>query len=53
MVESLGRVRVEEDDRLTRGGCIIETSLGDIDARIQTQLQMIEEKIRELVPIKG
>jgi flagellar assembly protein FliH len=53
MVESLERVRVEEDDRITRGGCIIETSLGDIDARIQTQLQVIEEKIRELVPIKG
>ncbi len=53
MVESLERVRVEEDDRITRGGCIIETSLGDIDARVQTQLQVIEEKIRELVPIKG
>lgn len=53
MVESLERVRVEEDDRITRGGCIIETSLGDIDARVQTQLQAIEEKIRELVPIKG
>jgi flagellar assembly protein FliH len=53
MVESLEKVRVEEDDRITQGGCIIETSLGDIDARIQTQLQVIEEKIRELVPIKG
>ncbi|KKK50859.1 hypothetical protein LCGC14_3120800, partial [marine sediment metagenome] len=31
----------------------IQTSLGDIDARVQTQLQAIEEKIRELVPIKG
>ena len=53
MVESLERVKVEEDDRITRGGCVIETSLGDVDARIQTQLQIIEEKIRELVPIKG
>jgi flagellar assembly protein FliH len=53
MVESLEKVRVEEDDRIARGGCVIETSLGDVDARIQTQLQVIEDKIRELVPIKG
>jgi flagellar assembly protein FliH len=52
-VESLKQVRVEEDSRVEPGGCIIETSFGDIDARIQKQLDIIEEKIRELVPIKG
>jgi flagellar assembly protein FliH len=53
MVEELKNVRIEEDSRVDPGGCIIETSFGDIDARIQTQLQVLEEKIRELVPIKG
>ena len=53
MVEELKNVRIEEDSRVDPGGCIIETSFGDIDARIQTQLQVLEDKIRELVPIKG
>ncbi len=51
-IESLEQVTVEEDSRVDPGGCIIETSFGDIDARIQRQLQIIEEKIRELLPIK-
>ena len=52
-VESLKGVTVEEDSRIKPGGCIIETSFGDIDARIQTQLDVIEERIRELIPIQG
>lgn len=52
MIESLENVRIEEDSRIDPGGCIIETSFGDIDARIQTQLQVLEERIRELVPLK-
>lgn len=50
-VESLKQVRVEEDSRVDPGGCIITTSFGDIDARIQNQLHIIEKSIRELVPI--
>ncbi len=50
-VESLKQVRVEEDSRVAPGGCIITTAFGDIDARIQSQLHIIEENIRELVPI--
>ncbi len=50
-VESLKQVMVEEDSRVDPGGCIITTSFGDIDARIQNQLHIIEESIRGLVPI--
>jgi flagellar assembly protein FliH len=50
-VETLKRVNIEEDSRVDPGGCIIETSFGDIDARIQRQLSLIDEKIRELLPI--
>ncbi len=53
MVEGLKNVRVEEDSRVDPGGCIIETSFGDIDARIQTQLNILEEKIREISPLNG
>jgi flagellar assembly protein FliH len=51
-VESLKQVRIEEDSRVKPGGCVIETSFGDIDARIEKQLDIIEERIRELIPIK-
>jgi flagellar assembly protein FliH len=50
-VESLKQVKVEEDSRVAPGGCIIETSFGDIDARIAKQLDLIEERIRELIPV--
>jgi flagellar assembly protein FliH len=50
-IETLKRVRIEEDSRIDPGGCIIETSFGDIDARIQRQLALIDERIRELLPI--
>ena len=52
-VESLKKVHLEEDSRIGSGGCIIETSFGDIDARVQKQLDIIEERIRELTPIEG
>jgi flagellar assembly protein FliH len=53
LIEKLENITIEEDSRVDPGGCVIETSFGDIDARIATQLSVIEEKIRELVPIKG
>jgi flagellar assembly protein FliH len=53
LMEKLEHITIEEDSRVGPGGCIIETSFGDIDARITTQLSVLEEKIRELVPIKG
>lgn len=46
MMESLKKVNIYEDSRVERGGCIIETDVGAIDARISTQLDAIEEAIR-------
>jgi hypothetical protein len=34
---------VEADDRVSRGGCILETDMGDFDARLESQVQVIEE----------
>ena len=33
---------LQPDDTIGRGGCIIETQLGDVDARIEQQLSIIE-----------
>ncbi len=46
--EELKHVTILEDTRVDKGGCIIETDFGSVDARIATQLQDIEDKIREL-----
>ncbi|HSV98350.1 MAG TPA: flagellar assembly protein FliH [Spirochaetota bacterium] len=46
MMESLKKVNIYEDSRVDRGGCIIETDVGAIDARVSTQLDTIEEAIR-------
>jgi flagellar assembly protein FliH len=53
MVESVKSVTVLEDSSVDRGGCIIETDFGQIDARISSQLHEIEEKIVELAPIRS
>ncbi|MBN1899271.1 MAG: flagellar assembly protein FliH [Spirochaetes bacterium] len=49
--EELKHMVILEDTRVDRGGCIIETDFGSVDARIATQLQEIEEKVRELANI--
>ncbi len=46
MMESLKKVNIYEDSRVDRGGCIIDTDVGAIDARISTQLDAVEESIR-------
>lgn len=51
MFEQLKHVVILEDTRVDKGGCIIETDFGSVDARIATQLNEIEEKIRELANI--
>ncbi|WP_428768808.1 flagellar assembly protein FliH [Treponema sp. HNW] len=51
-VESVKNISVAEDSTVDKGGCIIETDFGAIDARISSQLAELEQKILELTPIK-
>ena len=46
LVDNSESIIFEEDDKLDRGGCIIETGLGDIDARIEKQLRVVEETFK-------
>lgn len=52
MVEQVKSITVVEDSSVDRGGCVLETDFGQIDARISSQLHEIEERIVELVPIR-
>ncbi|MGA9120039.1 MAG: FliH/SctL family protein [Bacteroidota bacterium] len=40
--ESLREIVIEVDEKVERGGCILETPSGTVDARIYTQLEQIE-----------
>jgi flagellar assembly protein FliH len=52
MAENVKSITVLEDSSVDKGGAVIETDFGQIDARISSQLREIEEKILELVPIR-
>lgn len=52
MVENVRTITVMEDTSVDKGGCIIETDFGQIDARISNQFKEIEEKILDLTPIR-
>ncbi|UER67478.1 flagellar assembly protein FliH [Borrelia sp. BU AG58] len=39
-------LEVVEDMNIGRGGCVIETDFGEIDARISSQLDRIEERLK-------
>ena len=52
MVDNIRSITVLEDSTVDKGGCIIETDFGEIDARIASQLNEIKDRILELAPIK-
>ncbi len=51
-VENIKGITVVEDSSVDRGGCIVETDFGAIDARISSQLTELETKILEMSPVK-
>jgi flagellar assembly protein FliH len=53
MAENAKTITVVEDTTVDRGGCVIETDFGQIDARISSQLHEIEERILDVSPIKA
>lgn len=42
---TIKEISVEPDPRVCYGGCLIETPTGDIDARLESQFEVIEETI--------
>jgi flagellar assembly protein FliH len=43
-------VIIEGTDTISRGGCVIETGFGSIDARIESQLQAVGDLLRSEMP---
>ena len=46
LLQNVDGVRFEAEDSIQIGGCVIETDMGDIDARIEKQFQAIEESFQ-------
>jgi flagellar assembly protein FliH len=44
-------VMIEADENVERGGCVIESSAGNVDARISTQLKQIETVFLSQAPV--
>lgn len=51
--ENIKNITVVEDSTVDRGGCMIETDFGSIDAKIVSQLNEIEQRILEVSPIRA
>lgn len=52
-VENVKGITVLEDSTVDKGGCVVETDFGAIDARISSQLAELETKILEISPVKS
>lgn len=52
-VEAVQGITVIEDSSIEKGGCVVETDFGAIDARIASQLEELESKILEVSPEKS
>ena len=53
LTENAKKMQIVEDSTVDRGGCVIETDFGEIDARISSQLNELEERILDVAPIKA
>lgn len=47
-IKGVENIEIIEDQRIHRGGCVLETSIGTIDATIESQLEAVEEAFLEI-----
>jgi len=47
VTERLENVRIEEDTRISKGGCIIESNSGTVDARLGVQLDEVADMVEK------
>lgn len=46
---SFNKIKFEPDERIQPGGCLIETDIGNVDARINSQLEELRLKLEEII----
>lgn len=45
LIDRTKRLMFREDDTIAKGGCVVETEVGTIDARLETQLEAIRKAL--------
>ena len=53
LIGNIDNVSLEAEENIQSGGCIIETDLGEIDARIENQIQAVVEAFRNGIKDSG
>lgn len=44
----VSKIRFEKDEAIEKGGCLVETEIGNADARISSQLNELKRKLEEI-----
>jgi flagellar assembly protein FliH len=44
---SFSKIKIESDERIEAGGCLVETEIGNVDARISTQLYELKKQLED------
>lgn len=52
-IEGIGTLTIEADPAVARGGCVLETDAGDVDARIEERLAMLHAALLEELRTPG
>lgn len=51
-VNCLRQIHVHEDESITRGGCVVESNKGQVDARLESKLSEIQRQLLRAVQAK-
>ena len=52
MLANIEEINILEDPNIEKGGCVVETDFGEVDARISAQLEEVESAVKKVQPIK-
>jgi flagellar assembly protein FliH len=47
--DSFSKIKFEGDDRIDRGGCYVETDIGNVDGRISAQLNELKKSLENML----
>ncbi len=45
--DGFAKIKIEKDERIEKGGCYIQTDIGSVDARLQTQLSELRRNLEK------
>ncbi len=51
--ETYSKIKFEPDEVIERGGCFVETEIGNVDARISSQLNEMKKQLESVFTNKG